>query len=125
MSDFTRIFSVPLAKSGSHLTPVITQMALPLSVVSSIIIQFPPGCAGLVGASIYAGGSPAYPIDYGSFFIFDDVNFEQIVRNQITSGSWSLAAYNEDFFPHTLRVIIQGDYWVDSGVSGDVSVVSL
>jgi hypothetical protein len=123
--DFTRLFNVATPAGNGVITTAKTTTRLPLSVVRSIELVFPPGCAGLVGCAVYAGGSPAFPIDYGSYFTYDARSFMQDVSNQIVSGDWSVVTYNQDYLQHTLQVIFQADYWKESASTLSTSAISV
>ena len=82
---------------------------LPDCIVVKILVTFPPGCAGLVGVSLFAGGSPAYPNVAGQYMAFDDYTLDQDVSNQIQTGQWDVIAYNLDINPHTLQVVFECD----------------
>jgi hypothetical protein len=105
MSDFTKVYEIDFpAGNGS---PEYAQLDTPLGLadVQEILITFPPGCAGLVGIQIRAGGSPAFPNDDGSYFVFDDYTLVQSVANQIKTGQWTVAGYNSDYIDHVVQVI--------------------
>lgn len=109
MTQRANVFQLDVpAGSGSAATTVF-HTRLGTSAVKTILLTFPPGCAGNVGASIYAGGSPAYPNQDGIYLIYDDYTYQQDVANQINSGDWSIVAYNTDLVDHTLQVVYQWD----------------
>lgn len=119
MSDTTTAFNVSVPAGTPIATPINVSMALGDSDVQAIVVTVPPGAAGLVGFAIWAGGSPAYPNDFNSWFIFDDYTFTQEVSNAITTGQWSLMAYNVDTYQHTLNVYFKYNYLT---VSPDLAV---
>lgn len=125
MSDFTKSFAVTIPANGNVNSPVMIATPLGDADVQQIYLTFAPGCAGLVGVAIYAGGSPAYPNDQGRYFVFDDFTLIQDVSNQITTGQWSIVGYNTDVFDHTVQVIYQANYVAASPgtfATGPVSV---
>lgn len=85
-------------------------MPLGPSKVRRILITFPPGCGGLVGVAITAGGSAAFPVNNQSFFSFDDYTYRFDVQNQLDSGNWGLVYYNRDYIDHAIQVIMEYDY---------------
>lgn len=125
MSDFTQIFNIQIPAGSTVQTLLDTPLNLGLCEVERFFITFPSGCAGLVGVSIFAGGSPAYPNQRNKFFAFDDYTYVQDVSNQINSGQWDIVAYNLDYLIHTIQVIAQADYTQNSMFSGASSVVSV
>lgn len=110
MSDFTQSIAVTIPAGTTAANPYTQQTPLGDCDVQSITLTFPPGCAGLVGATINAAGSPAYPNQPGQYFVFDDYIFEQTVSRQIQSGQWSVTGYNTDTNNHTVQVIFQANY---------------
>jgi hypothetical protein len=82
------------------------------SSVRRILLTFPPGCAGLVGVVIFAGGSVAYPINGDKYFVFDDYTYVLEAKGQITSGQWKVVGYNTDYYQHTIQVIFEYDYLI-------------
>lgn len=80
------------------------------SQVQKIEIQFPPGCAGLVGARVTYTKTPVYPRGTNSWFTFDDVLYPIEVTNQGNSGAWALDAYNLDYYAHNLIVYMSWNY---------------
>lgn len=117
MSDFTKVFDIALPAGKGVMTPVEYETRLGLCTVEEFLITFPPGCAGLVGAAIFAAHSPAYPNDQNAYLAFDDYVYVQPVSSQIDSGDWSIMAYNVDYFPHTLQIVAKCNN-LTAGVTG-------
>lgn len=78
--------------------------------VTLIAINFPPGCAGLVGARIEFALNPVYPAGSDSWFVLDDEYLQVEVSSQGNSGQWRVSAYNEDFFEHKITAYYYYDY---------------
>lgn len=110
MTDTVAAFSLTVPANTPIANPATFNTNIGLSDVQDILITVPPGCAGLVGFSIYAGGSPAYPRDFNTWFIFDDFTYDQEVSNQIDSGQWSVVAYNLDTYAHTINFYFRYNY---------------
>lgn len=108
MSDAVKAFTVTIPAN----TTLAEEFKTPLGLanVEDILIVVPPGPAGLVGFQIWAGGSPAYPLESDQYFIFDDYTYDQAVSSQIDSGQWSIYAYNTDVFDHILHVYYRYNY---------------
>jgi hypothetical protein len=75
--------------------------------VIEVDVKVPPGPNGNVGFFIGAGGSQYIPRTKGSFIMPDDDYFTWPLVNAITSGSWSVTAFNTDAFDHTIQVGFQ------------------
>lgn len=125
MSDFMNITDLTVPANTAQATPINQPILLGLCKVDKVQITFPPGCSGLVGAAIYAGGSPAYPNQSNKYLAFDDLTFNQDVANQINSGQWAVVAYNTDVIPHTLQVIFHADYLVQDQSAPSSAPISL
>lgn len=123
MTDAVKAFS--LACTANLAPGLVNFVDCPLgneTEVTRILVVFPPGCNGNVGARIESGGSPVYPLLAGAFFIFDDYTLEIDPTNQVTTGQWRLAAYNHDFYVHTLQVYFFYNY-LNLGMTGHDSVL--
>lgn len=112
MSDAVQAFPITVPNT----TPIALEFPTPLGLsdVQDILVVVPPGPAGLVGFQIWSGGSPVYPIDESTYFVFDDYTYEQIVSSQIKTGQWSIFAYNNDVFDHSFTVYYRYNYVVYS-----------
>lgn len=93
--------------------------------VTKIIVRFPPGCAGLVGARLEYTQHPVYPIDGTGFFIFDDFTYEIDVTNQGNSGSWRAVGYNTDIYPHTVDFYFEYNWITQAQAQSNSPLVSL
>lgn len=125
MSD--AILGFDLALPAGNNSKSVTKFETPLGLanVSQLMCVVPAGCAGLVGFQFWLGGSPVYPRDGTSFFIFDDFTLIIPVTNQVTTGQWEVRAYNQDFFPHTLHMYYQYDYVTGAPVTQSTPLISL
>jgi hypothetical protein len=110
MTDAIQAFNLTLPANGSSSAIFFTPCNLGPSLVSQIILNFPPGCSGLVNVRIESGGAQIYPLNAGTFFNFDDYALTIPVSNAIDSGSWHIAGYNTDFYPHTVSAYFFYDY---------------
>lgn len=99
--------------------------ALGWSNVSKILISFPPGCSGLVGARLSYAGNPVYPIGPSSFFVLDDYVVEVDPTNQQQGGQWTFDAYNLDIYQHTPTAYFYFDYLPIGSAPGQSGLVSL
>jgi hypothetical protein len=125
MSDFTVIGGWSIPAGNGVATWFMEQFPLGNCNVEEFQINFPPGCAGLVGAKIWAGGGPAYPNDQANFFVFDGYTYVQEVSNQINNGDWAIQLYNMDYVPHIVRVLAKCNYLVVSPSGGFSPAISL
>jgi hypothetical protein len=125
MTDAIQAFTLPLPANGSPSAIFFTPCPLGDSLVSQIILNFPPGCSGLVNVRIESGGAQIYPLKAGTFFNFDDYTLVIPVSNAIDSGSWHIAGYNTDFYPHTVTAYFFYDYLKGDGSSSSNVLASL
>jgi hypothetical protein len=125
MTDFITSFPVTVPAGNGAQNFLRTPLKLGPSNIEKFVLVFPPGCAGLVGAQLNAGGSAAYPTNQSGKFIFDDYQLEISPTGQINSGAWDLWAYNTDVFPHTLVLYVYWDKIDLSHAPGATSLVSL
>lgn len=125
MTDVIKAFSFTIPANGSPSSVFFVDCELGDSNVTKIQVVFPPGCATLVGVRIEHGGSQVYPIDSGTWFIFDDFTVEVEPTDQGTSGQWHVAGYNTDIYPHTIRAYFYYDRVDLSSSSVSSSPVSL
>jgi hypothetical protein len=112
MSDAVKI--VPITAAPNPAGYVATDVILPTCTVDRIILQFPPGCCGLVGVVIASGGSNVYPPDTSTGFFMDDYKLEIPVTNQTNSGQWAVAVLNTDVLPHTITAYFFYTYYQGS-----------
>lgn len=125
MVDASQVFlaTVP-AGSGSAATTAFPTTLVP-SKVRRILITFPYGCAGLVGAQVQAAGGYAFPNQQNTFIVFDDLVYTFEVNNQVDSGQWSVVAYNQDVIPHTLQIVYEYDYLKNNSQVSSLTPVAL
>lgn len=125
MTDTVKAFSVDLTGNVALNTIVYTSMSLGDAEVTEIKLVFPAGCAGLVGARLEYTDSPVYPAAVDEWYKFDDYVITVNPTRQGNSGAWRLAAYNNDYYDHTLDVYFSYN-WVNAAPgSATSSLVSL
>jgi hypothetical protein len=125
MTNAVRAFKLTIPGGGAVGTLTSVPVNLGPSIVSKIIVLFPPGCAGNVGVLVSSGGAQLYPKDAGTYFTFDDYPLEVPVVDQIDSGSWAVSGYNIDFYQHVVTAYFFFDYLTDTGASGSSVLASL
>lgn len=97
-------FSVTLPPGSAPATAVSYPLNLPTLVVDAIRIRVPPGPSGQVGFAIEVGGQQIIPYQQGTWIIADNEVIEWTLENYPDSGQWSLLAYNQGAYPHTLQL---------------------
>ena len=102
MPDVVRAFPLVLPPNGSVNSVFFVNCPLEDSNVVKILLVFPPGCSGLVGVRVEHGGTQIFPLDPGTWFIFDDYTIELDPSEPNTSGQWHVAGYNLDTNQHTI-----------------------
>ena len=110
MADASQAFLVVCNPTGSSNNIVGFDFNLGPCIVRRIHITWPPGCGGLVGVKMYAGGSAAFPLESSSFLTFDDYTYAFDINNQTDTGKWSNRVYNVDTIAHGLQYIFEYDY---------------
>jgi hypothetical protein len=90
-------------------SPLTFVLPLPASVIRSIDVIVPPGPHGLVGFAIYYGSDQMAPARQGSWVIVDNDRVSFVPPRSCTSGAWSLVAYNQGIYDHTLYVSLNND----------------
>ena len=125
MTDAVSTFAVTIQPNTQKTLPRIVDCPLNWSNVTQIILTFPPGCAGLVGAQVRYASNPVYPVGSGNFFVLDDYVLPISVSNQRQGGQWSVAGYNNDVFPHTVTVYFYYDYLAAAQSSNQSGLISL
>ena len=93
--------------------------------VSQVIVVFPAGCAGLVGARIEFSVNPVYPVEPNPWFIFDDFTLVIPVSNQGTSGQWRVVGYNQDYNQHTVGFYFYWDYLPVNAQQSTASLIAV
>lgn len=88
--------------------------------VTGIMLVFPPGCSGLVGARISYARNPVYPIGNTGWFILDDYVLQIPITTQQQGGQWGVDVYNTDTYAHTIQAYFSWNY-VNLAQSGAAS----
>lgn len=104
MADRLEWFAVTIPAGTTIAAPLVTPCVFNNGEVTKINVKVPPGPQGNVGFFIGAGGSQYVPRTVGSFIVPDDDYYQWEIANAISSGSWSVTAYNTDIFAHTIQV---------------------
>jgi hypothetical protein len=117
------ILDVPAGNGGGLIHSV--DCPLGWSDVSNIMITFPAGCSGLVGARIEYAGNQVYPISISGWFVLDDYVLQIPVTNQQQAGQWRLAAYNIDYYPHSITAYFSFNYLLPSNQPSSSGLISL
>lgn len=107
MADRLEWFAVVIPAGTPQSVPVVIPCVFNDGSVVEIDVKVPPGPNGNVGFFVGAGGSQYVPRTPGSFIVPDNDYFTWPLANAITSGSWSVTAYNTDIFDHTIQVGFQ------------------
>jgi hypothetical protein len=121
VADRLEWFAVTIPAGTPKNAPVVVPCVFNDGEVIEIDVKVPPGPSGNVGFFIGAGGSQYVPRTAGAFIVPDDDYFTWPLANAITSGSWSVTAYNTDVFDHT----IQAGFQVNETGTAHMSQVSL
>lgn len=90
---------------GSSASPTATALKLSAGVIHQVEIDFPPGCAGLVGVKIYKGGDLIFPIDGWLKADGQLLRFKEYTIIKPGYTHFRILTYNEDdTYDHTIQV---------------------
>ena len=114
--DYSISLTIPSSTTSS--SPSSTTVKVSAYVLNVYEIEFPAGCAGLVGVSVWQGGHQLYPSTEGQWFISDNFTIKRDTYYKIVRGGNTLTikGYNsDDTYSHTIqfRCSIEKD-WVVS-----------
>lgn len=110
MADALQVFQFIYPAGNGARTVYSNNIDLGPSRVTRLLLTFPPGCSGQVGAAVQAGGSFAFPSLNGEFVTFDDYTYVIDVTGQIDSGKWAVTAYNLDVIDHEIQWVFEYNY---------------
>lgn len=125
MADTSQQFFMPVPAGNGSRQLWNANAPLGPSIVRRILITWPPGCAGLVGVQIQAGGQAAFPNVSASYMVFDNYTYAFDVQNQINSGQWLIQAFNTDFLIHNIQAIFEYDYYRGDITPGSTTPIAL
>lgn len=98
-------FSVTAPKNTPIASPVKLDVALVPGMISRVAVQFPSGCVGLVGATVYHKLHQVWPTNPDGFIIADDFTVQWEEQYEVNEDPFKLQlrVYNlDDTFPHTV-----------------------
>lgn len=104
MTSEIRQFSLTIPPGTPSSAPAIAQTTFPARIVEAIEITVPAGSNGTVGFQIRNSNVVVIPYDSNTWIVTSGENIHWDLQDQITSGSWQLAAYNNGVNPHTLYI---------------------
>jgi hypothetical protein len=99
---YSKQATIPAGTPASALVTVDISI-LPVT-VNRIDIRVPPGPSGLMSFALFAGGGQALPIEYGTYFTWDDVDRSFPIDGLPDGGVWEIVGYNTDIYDHTVYV---------------------
>jgi len=100
---FTKSLTIPANTPENH--PANTKIDVCYGLVYRVEIQFPAGCAGLVGFALFDGLHQVYPSSPGEWFITDNftIAFDDRYLKLTEPFVFDLFGYNlDDTYPHTV-----------------------
>ena len=114
--DYSVSLAIPSSTSSS--SPASTTVKVSAYTLNVYEIEFPAGCAGLVGVSVWQGGHQLYPSTEGQWFVSDNFIISRDTYLDIHRGGnvLTIKGYNsDDTYAHTIqfRCSIEKD-WVIS-----------
>lgn len=94
--------------STSSKNPLVTTCALSYGYITSMLVVFPKGCAGLVGLQLYKASELFFPFNSNAWLIGDDLkeNFGMLFPMLDENFNVQIATYNNDtLYSHTPYVV--------------------
>jgi len=84
--------------STEQAAPLVTTITMPPGKVTRVSIEFPAGCAGLVGARVLQGTFQLWPLTPGEWFVTDDFVIDFPEDRDLTPGmtEFDVETYNTD-----------------------------
>lgn len=125
MTDVVTNRAAVIAANTPVNNPVVFHTQLGDSQLESVMLVFPPGASGLVGARVQYAGTPLYPNSQSGWYVLDDYTIVIDVTNQGTGGTWEISAYNTDINPHTIQVYYYWNYLRLSGQNAPSPLIAL
>ncbi len=98
-------FEVEIPSGTTEVAPKETTVNLVSGIVDQVMIEFPAGCAGLVGARILQGLFQLWPLTSGEWFVTDNFTIVFPEHQVLKPGEERLRieTYNtDDTYDHTL-----------------------
>lgn len=125
MTDVVSAFSLVLAPNTPAGVVFFLDCPLGWSDVEQIILNFPPGCASLVGVRVEYSLNPVYPVQSGTYFTLDDYTLVIPVTNQQQGGQWRITGYNHDVFAHTVTAYFFWNHLTAAQLASQSPLISL
>jgi len=97
--------AVTIPANTPKTSPIRERIILTAGVIQKVDIEFPAGCAGLVGARILHREFQLWPLTPGEYFVTDNFTITFPARFELNEEPFGLTveAYNEDTaYDHTL-----------------------
>ncbi len=97
-------FTIPAGTAIA--TPATNAMTVDPNLIAKVTVRTPPGPHGNVGWRLDYGGGRTFPFAAGSWMVTDDAEVDFEPPSNLSSGAWSLVAYNTGVYDHTLYVAL-------------------
>lgn len=104
MASEIRQYSLTIPAGTPSVVPAVKQTTFPARIVEAIEITVPAGSNGTVGFQIRNSNIVVIPYNSDTWIVSSGENIHWDLQDQITSGSWQLAGYNEGVYPHTIYI---------------------
>lgn len=102
------VYYAPTPANTSSKNPVITPCALGYGYITSLLVVFPKGCAGLVGLQLWKQTEQWFPFNQSAWLIGEDMkeNFSSMFPMLDEIFTVQLVTYNTDtLYSHTPYVV--------------------
>lgn len=104
MAERIEPFAVTVPAGTLSSAPIDFPTTFADGIVEHVTITVPPGPSGLLALQVVHMGQPIIPRQGVTFIVADNRVIEWPLRGFPTAGTWSIRAYNEDVYDHTLYV---------------------
>ncbi len=115
MALYAQKITVPLSTPAR--APLLVRVPIGEPIVNSVKVQFPRGCAGLVGVRLLDRSMQFAPLPAPGWIVADDAVIGWAENKKLAGSPFeiSIELYNEDdTYPHVISVYVEANnenYW--------------
>ncbi len=102
-------FTVTIPAGTLPAAPYTQDLDLANWVIEQIVLEVPPGPAGLMGFQVYNNGVAWLPYGGDQWLVWDDVQQSWPLTDQPNASGWAIVGYNAGFYDHSVTVRMHVD----------------